>query len=86
MEEKKISAKQKARDERIRQRKELRKIQQELLKSIECSICHDQIEGFRLSADFEPKRINDKQVCDSCWFERVGEEIEQHPIGGFPGR
>ncbi|MBU3924813.1 hypothetical protein KJ854_02665 [Patescibacteria group bacterium] len=79
MEEIKIGDKQKAREERM-------KLKREFLKSAECSKCHNPISELLQSSDFEPRTINGKQVCKDCWIEDLGEEIEKHPIGFFPGR
>lgn len=71
--------------EEIGSKKEARKkrleLKKRLLKSAECSKCHNPISELLQSSDFEPKRINGEQVCDECWIEELGEEIEKHPIG-----
>ena len=28
----------------------------------------------------------DPQICQDCYYERMGEEIERHPIGPVRGR
>lgn len=78
MEEKKIGGKQKTRQKRMEQKREL-------LKSTECSRCHNPIPGLLQSSDFEPKRIEGEQVCDDCWYKEFGEGVEECPIG-HPGR
>ncbi len=63
------------------QRKRRLELKKELLKSIECSKCHNPIEELLQSADAEPHRIDGEQVCKKCYFAELGEEIEKHPIG-----
>jgi len=76
--------------EEIGSRKEARKkrleMRKEILKSSECSKCHNPISEFLQSSDFEPHTIDGKQVCKDCWTEGLGEEIEKHPIGYKPKR
>lgn len=75
MEEIKIGDKQEARKKKLEFKKRL-------LKSAECSKCHNPISELLLSSDFEPHTIDNKQVCKNCWCEDLGEEIEKHPIVG----
>lgn len=53
-----------------------------------CSIpgCLNPLFETLVSADAEPYRIGGKPVCKEHYFAGLGEEVEKHPIGGFPGR
>ena len=48
---------------------------------MKCDICGEDIH-FQCNDD-DPKRISGKPVCEDCYYERLGEMMEQHPIG-FP--
>jgi len=36
----------------------------------------------RYQAHGERYRIGDQEVCESCYFDGLGELVEAHPIGG----
>lgn len=40
-----------------------------------CSICQTE-----LSQPYH--HINNEDICDDCWFNELGNIIEQYPIGG----
>lgn len=54
------------------------KLRESLPEGTKCSKCGKEIKTE--SPDEYPKTINNKPLCDDCWFKEVGEEIEKHPI------
>ena len=41
-----------------------------------CTICHQPIQEH----PEEAKTINSKPVCDDCYYEKLGELVEESPI------
>jgi hypothetical protein len=48
---------------------------------MKCSKCNTDI--YLQCADSEPKRISGEPVCRDCYFEELGNMMEQHPPGFY---
>lgn len=62
-----------------RKKERIEKLRQKLsLQQNECSKCGNALP--HESPDEEPKIIDGKPVCDKCWYQALGNEIEKYPI------
>lgn len=48
---------------------------------MKCSECECDI--YLQCSDDDPYKISGKPVCETCYFDKLGEVVEKHPIG-FP--
>jgi uncharacterized protein (DUF983 family) len=46
---------------------------------MKCTNCGNNI--YLQSSDDEPHKIDNTPVCETCYFNALGECIEKHPIG-----
>lgn len=69
-------------------RKRIKRLREKLPEPQRCSFsgCTNPLFETLVSADAEPYMIKGKPVCKEHYFQKLGDEIEEHPIGGFPGR
>lgn len=69
----------KTKEENIKHK--IRELRSQLPDYKKCSRCPNPLFNSYDSSDTEPYKIGEELVCRNCYFDALGEEIEQHPIG-----
>ena len=71
-------------EKETRKRIRIRQLRKELPEPQKCSFCPNPLFDMMVSGDTEPYEIDGKPACKECYSRKLGEELENSPIGYVP--